>query len=62
MLATAATDNALFHSVDLYTKRTKYSTGLDFVFNNRWGFTASASLEDKKGLKPKSYITDAEVA
>lgn len=56
MLATAANDNALFHSVDLYTKRTKYSIGGDFILNNRWSFNASVSQEHKDGLKPKSYI------
>jgi MtrB/PioB family decaheme-associated outer membrane protein len=62
MLATAANDNALFQSIDLYTKRTKYSAGFDFILNKQWSFTGSASQEAKVGLKPKSYITGTETA
>ena len=43
MLATAANDNALFQNVDLYTKRSKYNLGGEFILNNQWSFKASAA-------------------
>jgi MtrB/PioB family decaheme-associated outer membrane protein len=60
-LATAAAiqgaDLPAFHSVELYTKRTKYTAGAVIAINRLLEVSGSFSHEDKVGLKPLGTVT-----
>ena len=55
--AAANADVPLFHNVNLYTKRTKYDAGFNFIFDERWGFDANFRPEHKDGLKPMGTVS-----
>jgi len=52
-------DLPLFHNVDLYTKREKYSGGFSYNIDSQWEFKTSMVHEDKNGFKPMGALNMA---
>jgi MtrB/PioB family decaheme-associated outer membrane protein len=50
-------DLPAFHNVNLYTKREKFDGGFSYNLDSQWEFKASASHEEKTGLKPMSTVS-----
>jgi MtrB/PioB family decaheme-associated outer membrane protein len=57
MLSAAATDNAAFRNVNIYTKRSKYDLGFGYNFNSNWDFAVSVRQETKNGYKLMSTVS-----
>jgi MtrB/PioB family decaheme-associated outer membrane protein len=55
--AAIGADLPAFHSVNLFTTRTKYDIGLNYTINDRWGLDASIRPEHKDGLKPMGTVS-----
>jgi len=57
VIAAANADLPLFHNVDLFTKRTSFTVGVNYHFDDRWGVDASVRPEHKEGLKPMGTVS-----
>jgi len=55
--AAADADLPTFHTVDLFTTRTRFDAGVNLIFNERWGFDASVRPEHKDGMKPMGTVS-----
>jgi MtrB/PioB family decaheme-associated outer membrane protein len=55
--AAAGADVALFHNIDLFTKRTRFDAGLTYSFDQQWGLDASFRPEHKAGVKPMGTVS-----
>src|SRR5450756_1230532 len=55
--AAADADLPTFHTVDLFTTRTRFDAGVNLTFNERWGFDASVRPEHKDGMKPMGTVS-----
>ncbi len=55
--AGANADTALFHNVELFTKRTRFDAAVNYHFDRRWGFDAAFRPEHKEGLKPMGTVS-----
>jgi MtrB/PioB family decaheme-associated outer membrane protein len=55
--AAAAADVPLFHTVDLFTKRTRFDAVFNYSFDPKWGIDASFRPEHKDGLKPMGTVS-----
>jgi MtrB/PioB family decaheme-associated outer membrane protein len=50
-------DLPAFRNVNLYTKRSKYDAGFDYIIDSQWGFKAGFRHEHKDGYKPMGTVS-----
>ena len=55
--ALQAADLSAFHSVDLFTRRSRQEVGLDVPISERWSLTSHFAHEHKQGLKPLGAVS-----
>jgi MtrB/PioB family decaheme-associated outer membrane protein len=55
--AASAADRALFHTVDLSTKRTRFDAGVNYSVSPTFDLTAEFFPEHKAGLKPMGTVS-----
>jgi MtrB/PioB family decaheme-associated outer membrane protein len=55
--AAAAADLPLFHTVDLFTERTRFDAAFNYRFDQSWLLDASFRPEHKNGFKPMGTVS-----